>query len=107
MRCPHSCQLTRNVRRGKALVHSGRQTRPGTGFAPPDSNRSSGRGNEVAEAFGVEGRVGDLASVQVIIRVNAEQASKRLMQEPTLHFSGEGRSRWEGTSEWVLSILPG
>ena len=72
---------------------------PGNWFAPPGSNRSSGGGNEVAEAFGEEGRDGDLASVQAVIRVNAEQASKRVMQEPTLLFSGEGRSRWDGTSE--------
>ena len=32
---------------------------PGNWFAPPGSNRSSGRGNEAAEAFGVEGRLGD------------------------------------------------
>ena len=68
---------------------------PGNWFAPPGSNRSSDGGNEVAEAFGVEGRDGDLASVQAITSVNAEQASKRLLQEPTLHFSGEGRSQWE------------
>jgi hypothetical protein len=29
------------------------------------------------------------------------------MQEPTLQFSGEGCSRWDGTSEWVPLILPG
>jgi hypothetical protein len=81
--------------------------RPTWRFAPPGSNRSSGRGNEVAEAFGEEGRDGDLASVQAIIRVNAEQASKRLMQEPTLRFCGEGRSQGNGTSEWVPLILPG
>ena len=32
-------------------------------FAPPGSNRSSSGGNEAAEASGVEGRVGDLASL--------------------------------------------
>ena len=29
------------------------------------------------------------------------------MQEPTLLFSGEGRSQWDGMSEWVPLILPG
>jgi len=38
----------------------------GNWFAPPGSNRSSGGGNEAAEAFGVEGRIGDLASAQAV-----------------------------------------
>ena len=66
------------------------QLPPGNWFAPSGSNRSSGRGNEVAEAFGVEGRLGDLASVQAVIRVNVEQASKLAMQEPTRPNFGEG-----------------
>ena len=40
---------------------------PGNWFAPPGSNRSSGLGNEATEAFGVEGREGDLASVQAVM----------------------------------------
>ena len=36
---------------------------PGNWFAPPGSNRSSSGGNEAAEASGVEGRLGDLASL--------------------------------------------
>ena len=36
---------------------------PGNWFAPPGSNRSSSGGNETAEASGVEGRFGDLASL--------------------------------------------
>ena len=39
---------------------------PGNWFAPPGSNRSSGLGNEAAGASGVEGREGDLASVQAV-----------------------------------------
>ena len=39
---------------------------PGNWFAPPGSNRSSGGGNKAAEAFGVEGRIGDSASVQAV-----------------------------------------
>jgi hypothetical protein len=39
---------------------------PGNWFAPPGSNRSSGGGNEAAEAFGVEGRIGDSASKQAV-----------------------------------------
>jgi hypothetical protein len=39
---------------------------PGNWFAPPGSNRSSSGGNEAAEASDVEGRYGDLASVQAV-----------------------------------------
>ena len=39
---------------------------PGNWFAPPGSNRSSGGGNEAAEAFGAEGRIGDSASMQAV-----------------------------------------
>src|SRR5205814_9670887 len=60
-------------------------------FAPPGSNRSGDEGNEGVGASGVEGRVGDSASMQAVTRVNAEQASKRLMQEPTHRVIGEGR----------------
>ena len=38
---------------------------------------------KAAEAFDVEGHVGDLASVQAVTRVNAEQVSKDLMRKPT------------------------
>ncbi len=72
---------------------------PGNWFAPPGSNQSGSGGNETAEASGAEGRNGDLASVQAVTRVNAEQASKRLMQEPTRPDFGEGRSGWNGKSE--------
>jgi hypothetical protein len=68
---------------------------PGNWFAPPGSNRSSSGGNEAAEASGVEGRVGDLASLQAVTIVNAVQAPKRVMQEPTRRESREGRRRWE------------
>jgi hypothetical protein len=36
---------------------------PGSWFAPPGSNQSGDRGNEVVGASGVEGRLGDLASM--------------------------------------------
>ena len=38
--------------------------------------------------------IGNLASVQAVMRVNAEQASKRVMRKPTRLFNGEGRRRW-------------
>jgi len=65
---------------------------PGNWFAPPGSNQSSRGGNETAEASGAEGRKGDSVSMQAVTRVNAEQASKTLMQEPTRPDFGEGRS---------------
>ena len=39
---------------------------PGSWFAPPGSNQSGDRGNEVVGASGVEGRLGDLASMQAV-----------------------------------------
>jgi hypothetical protein len=42
------------------------QVPPGNWIAPPGSNRSSGRGDEAAGASGVEGREGDLASMQAV-----------------------------------------
>jgi hypothetical protein len=65
---------------------------PGNWFVPPGNNRSSGGGNEVAEAFGGKGRESDSVSVQAVRRVNVEQASKDAMQEPTHLSPGEGRS---------------
>jgi len=53
--------------------------------APAGSNRSNCGGNETVEASGDQ-RVtiyGDVASVQAVTRVNAEQASKRTMHGPT------------------------
>lgn len=38
----------------------------GNWFAPPDSNRSGGGGNQAAGASGAEGRYGDLASMQAV-----------------------------------------
>ena len=37
--------------------------------------------------------MGDSASRQAVTRVNAEQASKRVMRKPTRLFNGEGRRR--------------
>ena len=54
------------VRREKALVLSGREIPPGSWFVPRGSNRSSSGGNEAAEAFGAEGRIGDSASMQAV-----------------------------------------
>ena|ERR1039458_2321862 len=63
---PDGINVKTEARRGKVLVLSGREIPAGSWFVPPGSNRSSSRGNEAAEAFGVEGRIGDLASVQAV-----------------------------------------
>jgi hypothetical protein len=54
-----------SVRREKARISSGCETHP-VSVAPAGSNRSGDGGNEVTEAFGVEGRIGDLASMQAV-----------------------------------------
>jgi len=41
---------------------------------------------------GVKGRKGDLAIMQAVMKVNAVQALKADMQEPTRRHSSEGRS---------------
>jgi hypothetical protein len=80
---------------------------PGNWFVPPGNNRSSGRGNEVAEAFGGKSRNSDSVSVQAVTRINVEQVSKSAMQEPTRLSPGEGRSGWESKSEQLPTVLPG
>ena len=68
--------------------------------APAGSNRSSCGGNEAVEAFG-DKRVtiyGDVASVQAVTRVNAEQASKRTMRGP-IRPSFRRRLTWLGEQE--------
>src|SRR5579863_4430259 len=86
------------VRRAKARFPSGWESRPAT-IAPAGSNRSSRGGNEAAEAFGEEGPERDLASVQAVTRVNAEQASKIVMRKPTRRDYGEGCHFWGEESE--------
>jgi hypothetical protein len=95
------------VRREKCVGPQRVEVPPGSWFVPPGNNRSSGGGNEAIEAFGAESRSGDSVSMQAVTRVNAEQASKRIMQEPTRLSIGEGRCRWSSTSEQALSVLPG
>lgn len=56
-------QVVDSVRRAKARSSSGGESRPAT-VAPAGSNRSSRGGNEAAEAFDAEGRIGDSASWQ-------------------------------------------
>jgi hypothetical protein len=70
------------VRREKALVHSGRKALPELDRSAR-YYRSSGGGNKTAEASGGKVASGDSASLQVVTRANAEQASKLIMQELT------------------------
>src|SRR5512135_391326 len=55
-----------HVRREKARIFRGCDSRPATQVAPAGSNRSGGGGNETAEAFDVKGRYGDSASRQAV-----------------------------------------
>jgi hypothetical protein len=57
---------------------------PDPGDRSNRKQRSSYGGDEIAEAFGKRVTIyGDSASVQAVMRVNAEQASKRTMHRPT------------------------
>jgi hypothetical protein len=88
-----SFRVKLSVRRAKARSSSGCESHPAT-IVPAGSNRSSRTGSEATEAFGVEGHVGDSASMQAVTRVNVEQASKDLMREPTHLTTGEGSCFW-------------
>ena len=70
------------VRRAKVSIFSRCNSYPAT-VAPAGSNRSGGGGNKTTEAFDGKGRKGGPASRQAVTYVNAEQASKHLMGEPT------------------------
>jgi hypothetical protein len=80
---------------------------PGNWFVPPGNNRSGDRGNEAVGAFDAKSRSSGSVSMQVVMRVNTEQASKHLTQEPTHRSDGEGRRRWKSTSEQLPLDLPG
>ena len=83
-----------SVRRAKVSIFSGCNSHPAT-VVPAGSHRSCRGGNDTAEASDGKGRVGGPASRQAVTRVNAEQASKHLMRQPTQQRDGEGRRREE------------
>ena len=61
------------------------------------SNQGDARGNKCVEVLWCNGSLlGDLATMQAGTRVNAEQASKRIMRKPTCLVFREGRRRWTG-----------
>jgi len=92
------------VRRAKARSSSGGQTRPAT-VAPAGSNRSSRGGNEAAEAFDAEGRVGDSTSWQAITWVNAEQVPKITDAEADpIKISGKAATAGEASDERTRPI---
>jgi hypothetical protein len=70
------------VRRAKVCVLSGCKSHPAT-CAPAGSNRSSRGGNEATEAFDGKGRASGSASESAVTTVNAIEASKTEMREPT------------------------
>ncbi len=94
------------MRRAKELSFSGCESRPAT-VAPAGSNRSNDGGNEIVEAFGVEGPSRDLAIMQAVTRVNVEQASKWVMRKPTRLEYGEGCHRWGSERNTHPPIPPG
>jgi hypothetical protein len=73
--------------------------------APAGSNRSNCGGNEAVEAFGDQRvtKYGDVASVQAVTRVNAEQASKRTMRGPT---RSPNRGRLTCLGEQEQAMIP-
>ena len=69
-----------------------------------------GRFKEVTnwtEALQEKAPFGELANVQAVTRVNVEQASKRVMWEPTRLNYGEGRRRSEEMSDKTRPVPPG
>src|SRR5215470_19507326 len=70
------------------------QVPPGNWFAPPGSNRSGGGGNETVGASGVEGHVGDLASMQAVTRVVCLESLYQLAGgSPVVVIAREPRSK--------------
>ena len=80
------------MRREKVMVHSGSLTRPETGSLHPVAIRAAVEATKLLKPLVQKVTKGDSASRQAVTRVNAEQASKRLTQEPTRPGFGEGRS---------------
>src|SRR6266576_7021055 len=79
-------------------------TRPGTGSLHPVAIRAAVEATRLLKPLvqRVARRLGEHAGRN---NVNAVQASKPLIQEPTRLRSREGRSWWYGTSEQVPSTL--
>ena len=69
--CADNCAMSAvksllRVRREKGAGRLRVKVPPGNWVAPPGSNQSGGGGNEAVGASGVEGHIGDLASMQAV-----------------------------------------
>ncbi len=102
---PGNSEIRDIVRRAKALIFSRCNSYPAT-VAPAGSNRSGSGGDETAEAFDGKGRTGGPASRQAVTEVNAAQASKISMWEPTRQCPGEGRRRRRQGSNSIPPTVP-
>ncbi len=87
------------MRREKALILSGGKSRPGTGSLHPVAIGAVVEVTKLLKPSVKRVALGDSASMQAVTKVNAEQAPKIITQELTRRKYGEGRSRWESTSE--------
>ncbi len=83
------------MRRGKARIFSGCNSRPATRSLQPVAIGAAVEATKPPEPSMQRVASGDSASRQAVTRVNAEQAPKGLMWEPTRRRNGEGRSHWE------------
>src|SRR5260370_17419568 len=68
---------------------AGRKTRPGTGSLPPVAIGAVVEATKPLKPPVERVALGDSASLQVVTRVNAEQASKLIMQEPPHRYLGK------------------
>ncbi len=75
-------------------------TRRTGSFQPEAIEAAVEGGNKAAVAFETNVPVRGAASRQAATRVNAEQASKVKMWEPTRQYIGEGRRCWEKGNGW-------
>src|SRR5690349_15012878 len=98
---PKSCSLVGlrlsvvfGVRREKARVFSGCDSRPASQSLQPVAIGAAVEVTKPPKPSMQRVASGDPASRQAVTRVNAEQASKRAMWEPTRHRNGEGRRHW-------------
>ena len=71
------------MRRERRWTTAGEKTRPGTGSLPPVAIGAVVEATKPLKPPVERVALGDSASLQVVTRVNAEQASKLIMQEPT------------------------
>src|SRR6516162_7820604 len=92
------------VRRGSCVSSAGANPARQRSFQPVAA-RVAEEVTNLSEPL-VQGSLsGDLASLWAVTGVNAEQASKRAMWEPTRLNNGEGRRRW-GSERWMHPAIP-